>query len=128
MKNQNILEVVRKLQTLQTSNGIRFNAQVSFAIIRNIHMLEPIAQDIQDAYGMLVRKYGEPIEGENGEFKIKSENLPAFKEEVKILEDMDTSVNIVKIKFNDIKNQMLSVQEMDALYFMIEEDLNDEEA
>ena len=120
MKNQDIIDNVQKLRTLQDSTTIRFGARVSFAIIRNLHILEPIAQDIQNAYSILIQKYGKPIQDEDNSYKINVEDLDTFKQEIKNLENIDTAVNIIKIKFSDIEHQSLSVKEMDALYFMID--------
>ena len=64
-------------------------------------------------------KYAEPVEGDK--FRVKEENMTEFTTELNSLYSLDTDVPIVKIKFADIENLDFSLEETEALYFMIED-------
>lgn len=120
MKNQDILSCYEGLQNLRKAAIQRVPARVSFAIVRNIKILQPIVEDLQSVYNELVLKYANPIEEDR--YQIKDGLIGEFNKEITNLYTQDTEVAIVKIKFSDIENLMLSLDETEALYFMVEED------
>ena len=119
MRNQDIISSFEGLQKLRQAANRRLPARTSFAIVRNIKTLQPIVEDIQAAYNELIMKYAEPIEEDK--FRVKEENKTEFTTEHKNLYSLDTDVSIVKIKFTDIENLDFSLEETEALYFMIED-------
>lgn len=119
MRNQDIVSSFEGLQKLRQAASRRLPARTSFAIIRNIKTLQPIVEDIQAAYNELIMKYAEPVEGDK--FRVKEENMQDFTIELNNLYNLDTDVPIIKIKFADIENLDFSLEETDALYFMIED-------
>ena len=119
MLNQDILNNYEQLKTVCEKAVIKFPATVSFTIIHNLRKMQPIVEDIQATYDNLVLKYADRIDSNC--FKVPEQNREAFNKEVNALYSIDTEIQISKIQFSDIKDLMISLQEMDALYFMIEE-------
>ena len=122
MKNQDIMNCYEGLNSLRESSSTRFPARVSYAIIRNIKMLNSIIEDIQTAYNEIVTKYATPIENDPTRFKVPEENITLLTEEMDKLYKMDTDVNLVKIKFSDIESLSLSLKETEALMAIAEEE------
>ena len=120
MKNKDILKCYEGLQVLQDSTAARYQARVAFAIIRNMKILQPIAEDIQSTYDNLVYKYATKIDDTH--YQVPDDKLQDFKDEVNNLYNIDTEVTLMKVKFKDIENSIMPIKEMDTLYFMIEED------
>ena len=119
MLNKDIITSFEGLQKLRQEASRRLPARTSFAIVRNIKALQPIVEDIQSSYNDLIMKYAEPVEGDK--FRVKEENMIEFTTELNNLYSLDTDVAIMKIKFADIENLDFSLEETDALYFMIED-------
>lgn len=119
MLNKDIISTFEGLQNLRQAANRRLPARTSFAIVRNSKILQPIVEDIQAAYNELIMKYAEPVEEDK--FRVKQENMKDFTTELNSLYNLDTDIQIVKIKFADIENLELSLEEIEALYFMIED-------
>lgn len=121
MKNSEIISCYEGLTNVRQAATRRLPARVAFAIIRNLKTLQPIVEDIQTTYNELLTKYADPVEGEDNRFKVKEGCLDPFNTEVSALYDLDTEVPIVKIKFSDIENLDFTLNETEALYFMIDD-------
>lgn len=121
MKNQDIMAAYEGLNSLRKAATQRLPARVSFAVIRNMKLFQPIVEDIQTTYNELITRYAVPIEGENNQFKVKDEFLDTFNKEMKDLYTTETDLPIVKIKFSDIEALDFSLSETEALYFMIDD-------
>lgn len=101
----------------------KFPSKVAYAIVRNRRILEPIYQDIILCKRNILEKYGRLDETKGaGYYDLGSEeNVNKAKRELEEVDKIDTEVTINKISFSDIENLSLSLQEMDALYFMLDE-------
>ena len=119
MKNQEILTCFEGLQKLRQAADRRLPARTSFAIVRNIKTLQPIVEDFQDAYKELLVKYAIPIDGDR--YQVKEENIATFNTELENLQNLEVDFQIIKIKFSDIENLDFSLDETEALYFMMED-------
>ena len=119
MLNKDIISCFEGLQSLRQAASRRLPARTSFAIVRNIKTLQPIVEDIQSTYRDLIAKYAEPVDDEH--FKVKEENIQVFTNEANALYNLDTDVPVAKIRLADIENLDFSLEEIEALYFMIED-------
>lgn len=119
MTNKDILSCFEGLQKLRQAADRRLPARTSFAIVRNIKTFQPIVEDFQDAYRELLNKYADLIDGDR--YQVKEENLAIFNTELDNLYNLDIDCQIVKINFADIENLDFSLDETEALYFMIED-------
>ena len=121
MTNKEIISSFEGLQNLRQAATQRLPARITFAIIRNLKILQPIVEDIQIAYNELLSKYADPIQEQPGQFKVKDGCLDQLNEEMNALYSVDNDLPLAKIKFSDIENLSFSLSETDALYFMIED-------
>ena len=125
MLNKEIIGNYRKLNELRQNGSTRFPAQVSFAIIRNIKMLQSIVDDIEKTYNDLVLQYADPIDEPNNKhenYRVKPEFIETFNKEIQQLEQINVDLNLILIPFSEIQDLNLSLKEMDALFFMIKEE------
>lgn len=122
MKNQQIIAIYEKLLNLVQNIDTHFSAKISFAIVRNLKSLEPIVEDIMSTRMKIIEQYGEPVPGSPGNYQPKLGNTDILNKELAELGNIETSVIIHKISINDLKDYNLSLQDIDALYFMISEE------
>ena len=119
MLNKDIITTYTNLTTLREASQQRFPARVSFAITRNIRLLQSIVEDFDTSRRELILKYGTPAE-EQDQYIIK--DLTNFNKEAVDLENTEVEVSLAMINIADIENLDLTVQEMDGLYPMIREE------
>lgn len=120
MKNKDI--EVNFTNLVNMNNATKFPTRVAYAIVRNGRMLEPIYNDIMLCRRNILEKYGKADETKEGYYNFETQDIAnKAKEALEELGEVETGVNIHKIKFSDIENLSLSLQEMDALYFMLDE-------
>lgn len=119
MKNKDILTCADGLYSLREAATQRLPARITFAIIRNLKLLQPIVEDIQTTYTEVLTKYA--TRTESGQYQIKDGCLDKLNAEMNDLYNTDTDVQLVKIKFEDIENLEFTLAETESLYWMLEE-------
>lgn len=121
MKNKEVVNVYEKLIKTTQMNQTRFPAKVSFAIVRNLKLLEPIYNDIIEARLKIAQEYGEEIPDEPGSYKAKDGMFDIMQDELNSLAEVENDIKFYTITLDDIQNNSLSLADMEGLYFMIEE-------
>lgn len=121
MLNRELIQIYDNLYKLSERNEVRFPAKVSFCITRNIKMLMPIAEAFELARITILQDYGIEAEDKPGFYKIKPDKAEIAMKELQDLENTEVDLTLQKIKLQDIENLDLSIQDMDALYPMLEE-------
>ncbi len=120
MKNVDIMINYQKLQNvLPTLKALP--AKVSFAIIRNNRALENVARDIEQIKYSLASSYGERNPKNPEEYIIPEQSINIVQNELNSLGETDTDIYLIKISLNDIKDLDFTLEQMDALMFMIED-------
>lgn len=122
MKNKEIMVVFEGLQNVRNDTNIKFSARATFAIVKNMKMLEPIVDALIESKNQLLQKLGVPDESNSGSYFIPEENRETLTKELETLDSIENEIKFQKIKWEDIKNLNLSIQAMEALYPMIEEE------
>lgn len=122
MTNQEILDMHKGLSTLKYQDDLQFPVKVAFAITRNLKTLTPIVEDIMATRTEIGRKYGVMSEDQPGYFVIKPENMAVADKELKDLASMSCDIGLYKIKLEDIEGMSLSIQDMENLYPLLEEE------
>ena len=122
MKNKEIMTIYEGLQKARSDTNIKFSARTTFIIVCNIKMLEPIIEALVESKNELLQKFGTPQASNPGSYFIPEENRVVLSKELETLDSMDTEVKFQKIKWEDIEDLNLSIQIMEALYPMIEEE------
>lgn len=122
MTNKEIITSYEDLIDLRKSSTTRFPARVSFAIARNIRALKPIYEDIINIRMETLKEHGEPVAGEVGYFSPKLGHEEIMKKELEAIDNTEAAVcALQRFSFKDIENLDLSISDMDALYFMLDE-------
>ena len=96
--------------------------KISFYLIKNKNLLMELAQEIERSRNILLNKYGEPSE-DRTQYFISQENAEIAKKELNDLFELTQEVDIYKISlkaFNE--TDMLTIQQMEAIMFMIEDE------
>lgn len=122
MKNKEIMVVFEGLQNTRNDTSIKFSARTTFAIVKNMKMLESIVDALIESKNQLLQKLGVPDESNPGSYFIPEENREILTKELETLDSIENEIKFQKIKWEDIKNLNLSIQAMEALYPMIEEE------
>lgn len=122
MKNKEIMVVFEGLQNARNDTSIKFSARTTFAIVKNMKMLESIVDALIESRNQLLQKLGVPDESNPGSYFIPEENREILTKELETLDSIENEIKFQKIKWEDIKNLNLSIQAMEALYPMIEEE------
>ena len=122
MKNKEIMIVFEGLQNARNDTSVKFSARTTFAIVKNMKMLESIVDALIESKNQLLQKLGVPDESNPGSYFIPEENREILTKELETLDSIENEIKFQKIKWEDIKNLNLSIQAMEALYPMIEEE------
>lgn len=120
MKNIEIMSNLEKLIKMRDNSSIRFPARVSFAIARNIRVMLPIYEDIYNARMDILKEHGELV-GQSDFFSPKEGHEEQIAKELEAINQTECDCSIQKFPFNDIENLELSIDDMDTLYFMVDE-------
>lgn len=121
MTNSTILNVYNKLSKILGDDSIKFPSSVAYAIIRNSKNLQPIVQDVEQQRMAIINKYAN-INREENTYVIPAEHTEQAGKEFEQLFNIDTPVDIVKIHMSNLEQSDVTLEVMDALYFMIAEE------
>lgn len=120
MTNKEIMKTYESLMKMRDRSTTRFPARVSFAIARNIRTLEPIYEDIISSRLEVLKEYGDPTDTP-GFFTPKIGKEKVMNDELNAIDDTEVSnITLQGISFTDIENFDLSIEDMDAIYFMLD--------
>ena len=104
------------------NNEFKLPVKISFYLIKNKNLLVQLAQEIDQSRNDLLSKYGELSEDKTHYF-IPQENSEKAQKELNDLFELIQEVNIYKVSLNSFsENDALTIQQMEALMFMIEEE------
>lgn len=105
-----------------------FPAKTAFAIVRNIHMLQPIVEDYRDAKLKVLQKYNgksEYLEEDNQSiFIFESQEIRnKVAKEFDELDKIDNHIRLYKIKESELESLgNISISIAEGLLYMLEED------
>lgn len=119
MKNNEILQYASALNIAFQDIKQNLPAKVNFCIQKNAATLLPLAREVEEARSKVFQQYGELQE--DGSIKIPPENIAIASEELNGLFDIDQEVKILKFSIEALGNTELSMEQMNAIMFMIEE-------
>lgn len=123
LKNKDIIEYYEELSTGFKDNTKYLPAKISFIIQKNIKMLKELSEEIYSARNNIIQNYGIQDEEDKDSFIIPKEFQEITQKELDDLIEMEQEVNILKLKFSDIENLEFTMNQMEALIFMIEEEV-----
>lgn len=107
-------------QEILLQENLIFPVKVNFYIQKNKNILIPLIQELEESRKLIVSRHGEQLP-ETGEYKIHPDEMEQTVEELNKLFSLRQEVNFYKIKLSDLENMSLTMPQMNALMFMIEE-------
>lgn len=120
MKNHEILDTYEALISLRERSETRLPASTVYAIIRNMRILQPIAEDITIARMDVLKEYGDPVPEQPGFFSPKIGKEDEMNKALEDLASIENDVDFIKIPISSLDGLKLSMADMDALYFMVD--------
>lgn len=119
--NQEISESATKI-LVAFSNEIKYiPIKLNFAIQKNLYTLLTFKEKIEKKQMEIASKYGE-LNSEGTQFVIKSENKEKAEQELKDLFAMKQDIDIRTCSLSQVKDIKLTMEQMQAIMFMITED------
>lgn len=98
---------------------IKFPIRVNFFLQKNIKKLTELAQDIEASRLEIAKQFGET--NEEGGYVVAPDKIEEASKELNDLFSLEQDVDIHIFKIDDFSNIELSIPQMNALMFMIEE-------
>lgn len=124
LTNFEIYNYAQQLAEAFNDSEQRLPVKLNFFIQKNKSILTSLAQDIEQARMEIAKTYGE-LNAEGTQFIIKPENTAIVSKEINDLFGLEQEVNIGKIKESHLSDEFpLTVAQMEAIIFMIEEEAN----
>lgn len=120
MTNQEVISIFEKLAEWRTSVTARFPASIAYAVLRNIKTLQPIYEDIVAARAEILQTYADPVEDNPGYFLPKEGQQEAMEHEFATLAAIENNIDIVTVPMTALDGMELTLEDMDALYFMVD--------
>lgn len=121
LTNYEIYTYAQQLNSAFTNKNLYLPARVNFFLQKNIQLLLALAQEIEEGRLNIIRHYG-IANSDTGNIEIPADKIQVASNEIQELLMLEQDINITKInidKFGDIE---LSLEQMNAIMFMIEED------
>lgn len=95
-------------------------SKINFFILKNKKLILTAMSEIDLIRKDIIKNYG--ILQENNEYFIENNNIDLVNNELNDLLSIEQDIDISKIKLSDIENLEFTLEQMEALMFMIEED------
>ena len=100
--------------------------KLSYVVSKNYRLLANELQEYESLRNEAIQKYGE-MDEELGQYKldVHSEGFNQFVEDMKPYDDIESEVNILMVKPEDLYSSALTAQDMIDIDFMIDDKEND---
>lgn len=120
--NNSKIEFIYEQLIKMRQDGIKFPVKVGFAILRNSKTLEPIVIDLMASRKDILDKNGVVDEENPSQYNIPPEKIAETNHQLLDLNELELEVNLVKIDINDLINMELTMDELEALNYMTEDE------
>lgn len=98
---------------------------INYYIQSNISKILDAGAEVEKSIIFITNKYKDDQQNESGIIKIKDEYIDKAQKELDDLSNIKQNIDIHFIKLSDLKDIHLSTEELQAILFMIEDDLNE---
>jgi hypothetical protein len=99
---------------------VKLPVRINFYLQKNIQLIQTLAQEIDTARINIAKEFGELTE-DGSAYTVPPENMAAAKQELSDLFNLTQEVNIYMLTLDDFDGIELTMQQLDAIMFMIEE-------
>lgn len=119
LTNNEIYNIFQNINFAFQDSSKYLPVKVNFFLQKNVSILQELAQEIENSRLFIGKEYGVY---ENGGYKILPENFEKANKEIEDLFNIEQDVKIKMIKESDLDGFDLTMAQMSAILFMIEEE------
>lgn len=120
LTNVQIYSYAQELNGAFTDKNQYLPAKIGFCIQKNAQTLLTLAQEIEERRMELLRHYA--VTDEEGNMSVPEDKVAQANEDLQGLLDVTQEVNVLTIDINKIADLELSMEQINALMFMVEGD------
>lgn len=121
LKNKDIYNYALKVQDFYKENSdLYLPVKSSFYIYKNFNILIDAATNIDRSRQNILERFGEKIE--KGQYKIPEDRQEFVNQELNDLSELTQDLDITKVKLEDLKDVKLTLKQIEAISFMIQEE------
>ena len=121
LSNTQIYNYSQALNSAFTEKELYLPAKINFYIQKNAQTLAEAAKGIEDGCMAIIRHYGKPDE-ENGTITVPPEKIEVASNELNDLFGLEQDLKIYTVDIEKFGEMELSLEQMNALMFMVEGD------
>ena len=119
--NEELYTILKNLnEQILSKIDLIFPVRVNFYIQKNINLLRPLIQEVEDTRINLISSSG-TLNEETNQYIIDPDKMQYVVDELNKLFAIQQEVNFYQCDLEDLGNMPLTMQQMDALMFMIKE-------
>lgn len=126
LTNGQIYNSAQKLIKFNENFHKELSVVLNYYIQNNINKLMQAGIEIEKSINFISNKYGEPSRDDPNIIIIKDEYKEKAQKELDDLANIKQNVDIHLIKLSELKDLKLSSEDLQALLFMIEDDLSNQ--
>lgn len=119
LTNEEIYLINQKLNKSFEQSNQYLPARINFYIQKNKKIIADLASVIEEARNAIILEFGSP--DEEGRVTISQDKIPEANKEIYDLFSIKQEINIDLISLESIENYSFTMDQMEALMFMIEE-------
>lgn len=119
LTNEEIYLINQKLNKSFEQSNQYLPARINFYIQKNKKMIADLASVIEEARNTIILEFGSP--DEEGRVTISQDKIPEANKEIYDLFSIKQEINVDLISLESIENYSFTMDQMEALMFMIEE-------
>ena len=119
LTNEEIYLINQKLNNSFEQSNQYLPARINFYIQKNKKIIADLASVIEEARNAIILEFGSP--DEEGRVTISQDKIPEANKEIYDLFSIKQEINIDLISLESIENYSFTMDQMEALMFMIEE-------
>ena len=121
LKNKDIYNYALKAQDFYKENtDLYLPVKGSFYIYKNFNILIDAATNIDRSRQNILERFGKKIE--KGQYKIPEDRQEFVNQELNDLSELTQDLDIIKVKLEDLKDVKLTLKQIEAISFMIQEE------
>ena len=119
LTNEEIYLINQKLNKSFEQSNQYLPARINFYIQKNKKIIADLASVIEEARNTIILEFGSP--DEEGRVTIPQDKIPEANKEIYDLFSIKQEINVDLISLESIENYSFTMDQMEALMFMIEE-------
>lgn len=117
--NKEIYDLANNLYTAFSGDEV-LPIKINFYLQKNLSLILELGQQLDSMRMMIIEKYGQPIE--DGQYQVAPENIENANKELNELFSLTQEVKIYMVNLEDFGDCSLSLKQIEAISFMINEE------